>query len=207
MPDGDPPRDSDVDDWFAGLDNEAPPSERGETQDGARAQPPPAFDDWVSEEDPPPRAEEPPRNEGFTVRLGTLVAVGGVVLVLLLVVGLALGGVFSGGGKSPPATSTATTTAATTTTQTQSTTTTSAGPVVPAPTTTLKPGDQGAQVKRLQHALVHLGYTVRAVDGDYGTATETALTRFQEAAGLTADGVLGPASLRALKRALVRQAH
>ena len=79
--------------------------------------------------------------------------------------------------------------------------------MVPAPATTLKPGDQGAQVKRLQRALLQLGYTVGAVDGDYGTSTEAALTSFQKAAALTADGVLGPATLQALKRALVQQAR
>ena len=211
MPDGDPPRDSDVDDWFAGLDNEAPPRTRraaGVEPLGGTGAAPDAFDDWVSDEHAPPRVEESPRNEGFTVRLGTLVAVGGIVLVVLLVAGLALGGVFSGGGTSP--TTTSTTTPATTTTQTQSTTTTSTAPThpaVPAPATTLKPGDQGVQVKRLQRALLQLGYAVGAVDGDYGTSTETAVTSFQKASNLTADGVLGPATLQALKRALVQQAR
>jgi hypothetical protein len=218
MPDGDPPRDSDVDDWFAGLDNETPPRTRRaagvEPSDGTSASPD-AFDDWVGDEHAPPRVEESPRSEGFTVRLGTLVAVGGIVLVLLLVAGLALGGAFSGGGKSPTTTSTTTastttnqTPSTTTTNQTPSTTTTTAAPthpVVPAPATTLKPGDQGAQVKRLQRALLQLGYAVGAVDGDYGTSTEAAVTSFQKASNLTADGVLGPATLRALKRALVRQ--
>jgi hypothetical protein len=211
MADGDPPRDSDLDDWFAGLDNETPPSARRsgrvETPAGTSTAPP-ASDDWVSDESAPPRFVEPP-HEGFTVTLGTLLAAGGVVLVLLLVAGLAVGGVFSGGGKSP---STGTTTnPATTTNRTQSTPTTTPAsptrPAVPAPTTTLKPGDQGAQVKRLQRALLHLGFAVGAVDGDYGTSTQAALTRFQKAKALTADGVLGPATLQALKRALTQQAQ
>ena len=211
MADGDPPRDSDLDDWFAGLDNDAPQRTRRaagvEPSDGTSAAPD-AFDDWVSDEHAPRRADESPGNEGFTVRLGTLVAVGGIALVLLLVAGLALGGVFSGGGTSP--TTTSTTTPGTTTIQTRSTTTTPAAPtspVAPAPATTLKPGDQGVQVKRLQRALLQLGYAVGAVDGDYGTSTEAALTSFQKATGLTVDGVLGPTTLQALKRALVQQAR
>ena len=217
MPDGDPPRSSDhsssdsssdLDDWFAGID-ESPPrpgrAARVESPDGT-SKSSDAFDDWVSDEHAPPRVEAPP-SEGFTVRLGTLVAVGGIVLVLLVVAGLAVGGVFSGGGKSP---TTGTTTApATTTTQSTPTTTPTAptSPVVSAPATTLKPSDQGVQVKRLQHALLQLGYAVGAVDGDYGSSTEAALTSFQKAAGLTADGVLGPATLQALKRALAQQAR
>jgi peptidoglycan hydrolase-like protein with peptidoglycan-binding domain len=69
---------------------------------------------------------------------------------------------------------------------------------VPAPATTLKPGDTGAQVKRLQRALVSLGYTVGKVDGDYGTATKTAVSQFQTASNLTADGVFGPATKTSL---------
>jgi hypothetical protein len=208
MPDGDPPRSSDLDDWFAGLDNEAPRrtgrAAGVESPDGTSTSSD-AFEDWVSDESAPRRVDAPP-SEGFTVTLGSLLVIGGVVVVLLIVAGLAVGGVFSGGGKSPPAS--ATTTPATTTSQTQSTpTTTPTAPVVPAPATTLKPGDQGAQVKRLQRALVQLGYSVGAVDGDYGNSTEAALTSFQKAAALTADGVLGPATLRALKRALVQQAR
>jgi peptidoglycan hydrolase-like protein with peptidoglycan-binding domain len=70
----------------------------------------------------------------------------------------------------------------------------------------LKPGDAGVQVKRLQRALKRLGYKVGAVDGDYGTSTEDAVKRFQQTSKLTADGVLGPKTLQALKRALLAHA-
>jgi peptidoglycan hydrolase-like protein with peptidoglycan-binding domain len=75
-------------------------------------------------------------------------------------------------------------------------------PAVPAPTTTLKPGDTGAQVKRLQRALLKLGYTVGTVDGDYGTATKTAVEQFQTASHLTADGIFGAETRVALIAAL-----
>jgi N-acetylmuramoyl-L-alanine amidase len=80
--------------------------------------------------------------------------------------------------------------------------TTTAATQVPAPTTTLKPGDTGPQVKVLQRALASLGYTVGKVDGDYGTSTKTAVAQFQTAAKLTSDGVFGPATRAALIKAL-----
>jgi hypothetical protein len=196
-----PPRLSDPDDWFVDSDGAFPSSVGGapflEAADATREDPG-AADDWLDGE--PSTARDARTNKGPTVTLGTLLAVGAVVLVLILVAGLALGGVFSGGGKkgatSPPTTPTVTTT------QTHPTTTPAAPTVLAAPTTTLKPGDQGAEVKKLQRALKRLGYAAGAVDGDYGVSTQAALTRFQTASKLTADGVLGPATLRALKQAL-----
>ena len=73
----------------------------------------------------------------------------------------------------------------------------------PAPATTLKPGDQGPQVKLLQRALARLGYTTGAADGSYGPSTQKALTRFQRTSAIAADGVLGPKTLAALKQALL----
>jgi peptidoglycan hydrolase-like protein with peptidoglycan-binding domain len=116
------------------------------------------------------------------------------VLVVIVIAWLA----FSGGGSSPAQ--------AVTTTQVNTTptiaTTTQAAPTVPAPTTTLKPGDTGAQVKALQRALASLGYTVGKIDGDYGTGTKTALEQFQTASNLTADGLFGSATRAALIAAL-----
>ena len=196
MPDSEVPRDPEADDWFVDLGDE--PRVRA---DGAPAvEPPggelPATDDWLHGDRPSSKSEGP--SEGLTVSLGTLIAGAAILLVLILVAGLAIGGAFSGGKNK------AATTAPTTTAQTPTTTTiTPATPAaVPAPATTLKPGDTGAQVKRLQRALKHLGYTVGKVDGDYGTSTQAAVQAFQKASKLTADGVLGPKSLLALKRAL-----
>jgi peptidoglycan hydrolase-like protein with peptidoglycan-binding domain len=121
--------------------------------------------------------------------------------VVLLLIGLAAGGVFSGGRAPkhrPPAT-TAPTTAATTQASTLQSPTT---PQPVAPSTPLKPGDKGAAVKLLQRALARLGYPIGALDGDYGPKTQAAVLKFQRTEKLTADGIAGPATLRALRRKL-----
>jgi peptidoglycan hydrolase-like protein with peptidoglycan-binding domain len=67
---------------------------------------------------------------------------------------------------------------------------------------TLRPGAEGDDVRAVQQALAQLGYDVGEVDGIYGTGTEAAVTAFQEASGLTADGVAGPETIDALRSAL-----
>src|SRR5262249_58186946 len=114
-------------------------------------------------------------------------------------------GVFSSGGHSttPPPTTTETTA----TTPTQPTTTPTPPPKpVPAPTTNLKPGDTGSQVETLQRALASLGYSPGKVDGDYGPTTQAAVEKFQTAAGIKADGIVGPETLKALGTALKNNA-
>lgn len=209
MPDSDQPRSSELDDWFDGLDDDAPrragtarPPGTGATPAGPTGA---ADDDWLQGK--PGGARRERRREGRTVTLGTLLAATAVGLVLIVLAVLALTGVFSSGKKHP--TTPPTTTTVTTSTTPTTTAKTPAGPtgsVVAAPTTTLKPGDHGAQVKKLQRALKRLGYGAGAADGVYGAATQAALVRFQKASALTADGVLGPKTLQALKRALRRHA-
>lgn len=68
---------------------------------------------------------------------------------------------------------------------------------------TLKKGDSGADVKELQirvagWAADSPSKTYVAVDGVFGSGTEAAVKRFQRAYGLTADGVVGPATQRVL---------
>jgi hypothetical protein len=50
-----------------------------------------------------------------------------------------------------------------------------------------------------QQHLVSAGYST-AVDGDYGPSTQSAVESFQTAQGLTADGIVGPATWAALLR-------
>lgn len=59
---------------------------------------------------------------------------------------------------------------------------------------TLKPGSRGSEVTELQATLKLLGYYGGRVDGVYGQSTASAVSQFQQAAGLSADGVTGPAT-------------
>jgi len=54
-------------------------------------------------------------------------------------------------------------------------------------------GDAGDAVVALQQGLVKAGYAV-GTDGDFGPVTENAVKQWQQARGLTADGVVGAAS-------------
>jgi len=60
-----------------------------------------------------------------------------------------------------------------------------------------KPAMRGDDVRALQKALSELGVSIRA-DGVFGGKTESAVTRFQKKNGLTADGIVGPATRTAL---------
>ncbi|MBL1065077.1 D-Ala-D-Ala carboxypeptidase family metallohydrolase [Streptomyces sp. 7-21] len=59
---------------------------------------------------------------------------------------------------------------------------------------TLSQGASGEDVRQLQIRVSgYPGYgNVLAIDGEYGPATAAAVTRFQEAYGLSADGIAGP---------------
>jgi putative peptidoglycan binding protein len=175
---------TDPDDWFADQATQASAP--------IVSRPEPAHpDDWLS-------AREPGR-QGVPANVRALVV--GVLVVIVLVIGIAAAaGVFSSGGRRPATTST--TTATTTTRSTTTGTTTQPAPTVNPPTVTLKPGDNGAEVRLLQLALAQLGYSPGTVDGAYGASTTTAVTNFQSAHSLTADGILGTATLAALTAAL-----
>lgn len=64
---------------------------------------------------------------------------------------------------------------------------------------TLKKGSGGVRVENLQTRLRELGYTAAPVDGSYGDRVAQAVKRFQREAGLSADGVAGRATLKALE--------
>ncbi len=58
----------------------------------------------------------------------------------------------------------------------------------------LKSGNSGKNVSALQCLLVYHGYSV-SIDGSFGPATKTAVTNFQSAKGLSADGIAGQGTL------------
>lgn len=62
----------------------------------------------------------------------------------------------------------------------------------------LKTGSRGEEVKTLQTKLKRWGYYNGGVDGIFGNGTKEAVIYFQKANGLTADGVVGPATAKAL---------
>ncbi len=64
-------------------------------------------------------------------------------------------------------------------------------------TRTLRRGDSGNDVMRLQEALNRAGAAI-TVDRTYGRGTRRAVETFQRARGLKTDGVAGPATLQAL---------
>ncbi len=63
---------------------------------------------------------------------------------------------------------------------------------------TLRRGDKNQQVLVLQQYLLDLGYLSTQPDGQFGSGTERAVKLFQEANGLTADGVAGRGTLAIL---------
>ncbi len=168
-------RGSDPDDWFGG----AAAGDDG-ADDFARGE---DGEDWLRDVGEP----SPPWYETIDRR----VVIVAVVAVGLLIAVLAAAGVFSSG---KPATTPLTPTTANVTTSTTTQTT----PTPPA-------SDTGAQVKVLQRALTALGFSTGTIDGSYGPATEAATTSFQRSVGLKADGIVGPATLRALKTALQKR--
>jgi hypothetical protein len=197
MAGGDEPQGRDVDDWF---DEPQPPRGRRARPRGDDAS---AVgeneDDWLGggtarvlrRPSAGALADLSPRGRAIAIA---------VAIVVLLLVGLAVGGVFSGSKPHPAASLTLTHPAGTTTAPT-----TTKSSSVAAPAATLKPGDSGAQVKVLQRALASLGYAPGTIDGAYGPATQSAVVKFQRASNLTADGIVGPKTLAALRTALTSQ--
>ncbi|MGI9658865.1 MAG: peptidoglycan DD-metalloendopeptidase family protein, partial [Gaiellaceae bacterium] len=67
-----------------------------------------------------------------------------------------------------------------------------------------KRGDQGWDVVRLQFLLAWHGFPSGVFDGVFGERVERATSRFQDWAGVPADGVAGPATFKALRKAPAR---
>lgn len=68
----------------------------------------------------------------------------------------------------------------------------------PALAATYRQGSSGSEVKTIQQKLSRWGYYDGPVDGIFGTKTRKAVEYFQRKNGLAADGIVGPATLRAL---------
>ena len=66
------------------------------------------------------------------------------------------------------------------------------------PTPTLKRGDMGVEVNRLQKCLNHFGYGLK-IDGIFGNNTYRALADFQKNHDLRIDGIFGNQSLKAMR--------
>lgn len=61
--------------------------------------------------------------------------------------------------------------------------------------TLYKRGSRGDMVRQIQKALCGAGYHVGVIDGIFGLMTEEAVMMFQQAKGLSVDGIVGPATL------------
>jgi peptidoglycan hydrolase-like protein with peptidoglycan-binding domain len=99
-------------------------------------------------------------------------------------------------------------------TSTQAALTSASATPSPLPTTTtpevddgiLERGEQGEEVTELQIQLRDLRYYTGPIDGDYGSLTEDAVRRFQEAQGLAVDGIAGPTTRSAIANPATRPA-
>jgi peptidoglycan DL-endopeptidase CwlO len=67
--------------------------------------------------------------------------------------------------------------------------------------TLLKAGSTGADVVQLQTELNYLGYNVGATDGIFGSMTKAGVITFQTTESLSADGIVGPITAKALTTA------
>ncbi|MDM5199430.1 L,D-transpeptidase family protein [Fictibacillus enclensis] len=65
-------------------------------------------------------------------------------------------------------------------------------------TGTLKKGSKGEAVKELQKLLTQKGYSTKGIDGIFGKNTDSAVRKFQKVKKLKVDGLVGPATKKAL---------
>jgi hypothetical protein len=73
-----------------------------------------------------------------------------------------------------------------------------AGPKPYPGTTTRRASRATARVRDIQGELLNAGHDPGPLDGVFGSKTDTALRAFQQARGLTVDGIVGPATWAAL---------
>jgi hypothetical protein len=149
-----------------------------------------------------PRLQLPPPGSPGRRRLALAVLVGALLLILLIVGLVEAGGDGEAEPTITPPPPAAATTGATETGATETGATTDGQPALVPTDEALVPGATGQPVRRLQRALNTLGYDVGQPDGEYGPATQEAVSAFQEAEGLDVDGVAGPQTLEAINQAL-----
>lgn len=68
-------------------------------------------------------------------------------------------------------------------------------------------GDRGPEVTVLQERLIELGYFKGEISGYYGAMTDEAVKKFQQAKGLTPDGIVGTNTQAALEEPAVKESN
>jgi peptidoglycan hydrolase-like protein with peptidoglycan-binding domain len=68
-------------------------------------------------------------------------------------------------------------------------------------------GDRGPEVTVLQERLLELGYFKGEISGYYGSMTDEAVKKFQQAKGLTPDGVVGTNTQAALEGPVIKESN
>lgn len=63
---------------------------------------------------------------------------------------------------------------------------------------TLKKGSKGIEVSNLQKNLKQFGYSIKTIDGIFGNETDAAVRKFQADSKLKPDGIVGPATQKAI---------
>jgi peptidoglycan hydrolase-like protein with peptidoglycan-binding domain len=76
----------------------------------------------------------------------------------------------------------------------------------PSETVTLKRGDSGSDVTKMQKRLRELGYITFTADGEFGSGTRDAVIAFQKNNGLSSDGIAGPGTLTLLYSSSAKKA-
>jgi Putative peptidoglycan binding domain len=170
------------DEWFLPEPNLSQDEQRGSIED-----------QWLVADDPAPRSAA---FDPWELANPAVLALIGLAVVFFVAL-LAAAGAFESGSPTPIS-PIAAASSSVRLPATQTTVSVSPPSSPNAPTTTLKPGDSGSQVKVLQRELVALGFPVGAIDGLYGQATTKAVADFQRAHHLTPDGIVGPLTLVAL---------
>jgi hypothetical protein len=224
------PHEQPLDDWLGDISDEdwsENPTERAERRRATGAYqelPVPEGDprrDPTADRSPPAAPVATAEAHRAVIERRRLVA--GLALLLILGLAVVIPVLLLRGGAEETA---APVTGSTTTTSTPTETSPSSAPTTPAtspsittPTTTpttpgastftlpegtkLRRGEgDPAVVEELQQALSSAGYDPGPADGTFGRRTEAAVIAFQQANGLSADGVVGPETASALNGAV-----